>query len=339
MDGTVLNPESVELLSLNLPTAEEGELMAKVSMEALQEDEVWDMPEDFVLHLTAIPEYELRVKVWSFLNSFDSVCSRLMAAIEDVAGGCDLLRNSERIERLLALVLYVGNYLNGGTPRGRADGFDVETLAKLGAIKATLPVRREGGRSGANLLDFLVRQMEREYPGMLWQMYESGNEVEGVSRARRHKMEEVQVEITRLFDQADGYRHRLDEHVAAADPLSARAEHVRACVVRLKELRGSVRDVQLKYEALGLWFHMDPQKLRPTDEFFGLWDALFADLKRALDALVSGQRPGARSTTPRQRTAPSASERRPSSVGGARERRWTPPRRSLPAVNGTAADG
>eukprot|EP00971_Amphidinium_carterae_P049270 971054-Amphidinium_carterae.1 len=39
---------------------------------------------------------------------------------------------------LLGIVLAVGNYLNGGTSRGQADGFDLETLTKLDAIKDPL---------------------------------------------------------------------------------------------------------------------------------------------------------------------------------------------------------
>lgn len=36
---------------------------------------------------------------------------------------------------LLGIVLYVGNYLNGGTPRGRADGFALDTLVQMRTVK------------------------------------------------------------------------------------------------------------------------------------------------------------------------------------------------------------
>ena len=36
---------------------------------------------------------------------------------------------------LLGIVLYVGNYLNGGTPRGRADGFALDTLVLMRTVK------------------------------------------------------------------------------------------------------------------------------------------------------------------------------------------------------------
>ena len=40
-------------------------------------------------------------------------------------------RYSEVLPEFLGLLLAVGNYLNGGTQRGQADGFDLSELDKL----------------------------------------------------------------------------------------------------------------------------------------------------------------------------------------------------------------
>lgn len=45
---------------------------------------------------------------------------------------------------LLGIVLYVGNYLNGGTPRGRADGFALDTLVLMRTVKMRLWRQRAG---------------------------------------------------------------------------------------------------------------------------------------------------------------------------------------------------
>merc|ERR1712061_249580 len=103
----------------------------------LNENEVWDVPEEFMLKLVFVPEYALRVRVWNFLNSFESALGRFHVAEAEVRSAGDALENSVRIQKLLALILHVGNYLNGGTPRGRADGFDLDTLTKLGKLKDT----------------------------------------------------------------------------------------------------------------------------------------------------------------------------------------------------------
>jgi len=45
------------------------------------------------------------------------------------------VRSSETLKRVLSIVLSIGNYLNGGTNRGQADGFSLEALCKLSMIK------------------------------------------------------------------------------------------------------------------------------------------------------------------------------------------------------------
>ena len=47
------------------------------------------------------------------------------------------MEDSICLKRMLEVVLALGNYLNGGTVRGGAHGFRLETLLKLQSIKST----------------------------------------------------------------------------------------------------------------------------------------------------------------------------------------------------------
>jgi hypothetical protein len=42
------------------------------------------------------------------------------------------------VHEILAHVLAVGNYLNGGTMNGQADGFRIELLPRLSGVKACM---------------------------------------------------------------------------------------------------------------------------------------------------------------------------------------------------------
>ena len=46
------------------------------------------------------------------------------------------MRSSKALKVLLGVITAVGNYLNGGSKRGQADGFDIEALGKMGQLKA-----------------------------------------------------------------------------------------------------------------------------------------------------------------------------------------------------------
>lgn len=276
LDSEVLRPEFVELLLANLPSAEEeASLREAASASGTDSSDTWDEPESFMLALLAVPEYKLRVQVWDFLNSFDSVVERLVSSESEVSAAGDCLQHSARLEKLLGLILQVGNYLNGGTPRGRADGFELDTLAKLGKLKASYQ---------STLLDFLVAQMERESPGLIQELYTAGAESDCVRRARRHAMGDVREEVRSLLKKAEGYLTRLEERKGDTDDALARYQgQLAQCIERLQTLGAGCERWSERYASLCAWFHVDPQKGLSSDEFFGIWDTFLADVKRALD--------------------------------------------------------
>jgi hypothetical protein len=61
----------------------------------------------------------------------------------------DATRSSSGLRRALQSALAVGNFINSSTPRGRAWGFKLETLAKLAEAK--------GADRRTTLIDVLVR--------------------------------------------------------------------------------------------------------------------------------------------------------------------------------------
>ena len=84
-----------------------------------------------------IPGYQARIDCWLFIRTYEERLVKCMAAYGKFLQILDCIRNSNSLKMLLSLVLACGNYLNGSTTRGQADGFDMETLAVLGAVKDT----------------------------------------------------------------------------------------------------------------------------------------------------------------------------------------------------------
>lgn len=69
--------------------------------------------------------------------------------------GLVLFFSSSEIATLLGLVLAYGNYMNGNTQRGQADGFHLEVLLKLRDVKTK--------DSELNLLQYTVKQYLKQY--------------------------------------------------------------------------------------------------------------------------------------------------------------------------------
>jgi len=328
IDDSLLEPEKVELLLINLPIPGEAELIRSAEATTpLGEGETWDSPEQFVLGMTSVNQYALRVRVWGFLLSFEALASRLETAERELRVAADHLQTSVRIEKLLGLVLFIGNYLNGGTARGRADGFDLEALPKLGKLRAS-------GQS--TLLDFLVSQAEKDTPGLVSEIFAEGAESESVARARRHRVPELQDELKSMITQAESYLQQMSSGTQATEPplgdaLLERKVQVQARLGRLQVTAAAFISWADRYASLCAWFHVNG-KQRPTEEFFGFWDNLFSDLKKAWET----QRREA--VKIKFRSAGRASSPRPQGGGravaeeGAAEEEATPRRRaeSLP---------
>ena len=95
--------------------------------------------EAFYLLLSKIPNLNDRISVhemgFRWPRDADEVAVRLKtftnACAEFTAEG-----NVSRLKKLLSMILCTGNYLNGGTPRGKAYGVKLEVLKKISNLKA-----------------------------------------------------------------------------------------------------------------------------------------------------------------------------------------------------------
>ena len=144
----------------------------------------WDRPERLFMALGKIPSCTLRLTCWSFERGFDEMLEDIKPQVGVLLRCCEEIRNSSQLRvvsspfdfasfvfcrqqefyrdgtlthshtpvfqpQLMGTVLAIGNYMNGGTRRGRADGFKVEALERLYTTKisnvGSAEERLEGG--------------------------------------------------------------------------------------------------------------------------------------------------------------------------------------------------
>lgn len=141
MDNAILDQERVQVLLKLAPSAEETGILS-----AYEGDIAKLGPEDrFLLELTKVPRLVVRLKSMSLRHTFDSTIDVIRGKIQMLEEAGVEVEKSLKLRKLLEVVLAVGNYVNGSTPRGGAWGFKLDTLAKLDTVKSndgkhTLPV-------------------------------------------------------------------------------------------------------------------------------------------------------------------------------------------------------
>ena len=118
--------------------------------EAEHPDIPLDSPEMFLKRLSGIRHFTERIACLMFQAEFQDAISSVSSKLTNLRSLCEYMKSSNSLKRVMALILTLGNYMNGGNRmRGQADGFGLEILSKLRDVKSKVP--------GVTLLHYVVR--------------------------------------------------------------------------------------------------------------------------------------------------------------------------------------
>jgi len=93
---------------------------------------ILDKSEQFGMALLSIPCVRQRLRCMELMNDFDDRVSDIGPPLKVVQAACREMRSSRALTQFLSVVLTFGNILNAGNQaRGRADGFNLETLSTI----------------------------------------------------------------------------------------------------------------------------------------------------------------------------------------------------------------
>ncbi|CAG9772988.1 unnamed protein product [Ceutorhynchus assimilis] len=115
-----------------------------------------DKPEQFLHDLSQISDFSERIACLTFQVEFEDAITTISHTLDNFRCTCEFLTKSSELKKVLALVLTLGNYMNGGNvARGQADGFGLDVLSKLKDVK--------GSQAGVTLLHFVVSTFARKF--------------------------------------------------------------------------------------------------------------------------------------------------------------------------------
>jgi len=182
LDGSQLSKDIIKSLLSNLPTEEEISTIKSNE----DPDVIFDKPERILLVLSSIPFLFERLKCWSFKLEFNELTGHIQQPIDAIMNGIRQTKESEGLKTILATILYVGNYLNGGTSKGQADGFEIDALGKMTMIKDS--------SNKMTLLDYVVKIVKNNYADSLTKL----PSVKVIDESTRVSFEEVSKDLQSL---------------------------------------------------------------------------------------------------------------------------------------------
>ncbi|XP_041375827.1 formin-J-like isoform X2 [Gigantopelta aegis] len=153
LDSGSLNKDSLaELLDLLSSPRETDKILHYVSRKGAGH---LDCPEYLVYELSKVDHFRERLEFLRFKHKLQINLFEIDQQLKELSTACDELTSSTALKNLLGTLLAVGNYLNGGSERGQADGFHIGIVNKL---------REINDKSGkGNLLEFTLQIYVERY--------------------------------------------------------------------------------------------------------------------------------------------------------------------------------
>lgn len=132
-----------------------GKLASSKAPPSVQQNDA----EALMCNILSIPFWGARLQWIDARQAYYETTVELTKLIEPFQVALKALRSSSELKRILELILFLGNYLNQGTPRGNARAFQLHSLNLLKTCKTTSPE--------ITALNYLHELLKRTFPDLL----------------------------------------------------------------------------------------------------------------------------------------------------------------------------
>lgn len=282
LDTSVVNLEALQQIYEIRPT--QKELDEIKAFEESNTDVPLDRPEVFLKKLSSINHFSERIACLMFQAEFQDAISFVASKLTNLRSTCDFLRNSTSLKKVMALILTLGNYMNGGNrTRGQADGFGLEILGKLRDVKSNVP--------GITLLHYVVRarlaqEKDHNFEEPLPLPVPEPADMEAASNIN---FENISAELERLKKELQVCTEKC-EIVVEADPESSGPfkekmdAFFRVARAELTNEQEALLDAKSKFKAVMQFYQYTPKGAKNLDAadpsaFFVLWLGFCQDFK------------------------------------------------------------
>lgn len=171
---------------------------------------------------------------------------------------------------IISYVLSIGNILNGNTPKGQADGFNLDILSNLSGIKDS---------SNKNLLQFIcakIKEQEETFDGFKKQFL-------SLPEAGKTKLADITKDLTKLKKALSDQNDMINKLESLKDDFYNKSKKIYEDNSKQVEILEQSLEINLKnYQSVCLYFGYsmtDPKYQKPED-FFSLISNFIDDVEK-----------------------------------------------------------
>lgn len=272
LDLDALSVEVLDRLKMILPTEEESKMFLQFKGEVSSLRDI----EQKIFHLFRIPRLIQRIKFSCMAIQLPQVLSELQGEI-DLLRSCAIeVRRSEKLRKLLHLVLLLGNYVNHGdnnsnNTKKKTRGFSIEGLSKLSEFKSS----SDPGLTTMHVLcaklmatSFSTSPSSQAQKNFLSQA-DLYSEIPSLKMAVKISPESISQSIFQIKNDPELIKNELKVHREKYHPASVgrMEKFVTETEPRVKHLLSDWSSCEVELSEIRKFFGEDPKKIS-IEEFF-----------------------------------------------------------------------
>jgi len=227
-----------------------------------------------------VPNLKERLIAFDFIVNFENKKIELIPDIEKISNATKYLKESERVKKILEIILHVGNFLNNGNSRlGNAFGFTLETLKGLSDTKTT--------DNSATILEVIIELIkDSDKPGVIDEL--TKKEVDIIEAGSKSSLQTIQGDVGKLSKDFDLIKSFLTsvEPSSEEDKFHAKLEaFVNVAQSDVDNIVKSLEQTIKDFEALVAYYGEDLKDNDP-ESFFGKWKVFLNNVYEAREKIL-----------------------------------------------------
>ncbi len=231
----------------------------------------WEKSEDLLIKIRNVDSCKEKLEIWSFFFEVEDQLDNLESLVSYYHEAFEKVRDSAPLKKVISYILTVGNILNGGTPKGQADGFNLDILTKLTTVK---------DNSNKTLLQVICMKIKSEDEDFK-PMKKS---FECIMESLKVPSNETKGTIDKYLKQAEGNKALLDKITVKDSYCDKAGKTLDLIIARLNKLVEGVK-ANLEYAQKTIEFFgyaKSDAKYKKPDEFLLLINDFLGDLDKSI---------------------------------------------------------
>jgi len=152
LDEKMMTQEQIGVLLRIWPSPDDINTLIEEN-QSKSEEEKWDKGEEYFLQIIDQKNIKQKLQVWQVKLDWPERKEGMLQVLKTFEHAFDEVRHCEILKKILSILLSLGNIMNGGTNKGRADGFYLEALSKTTTMK---------DNSNNTILAFICKKLKEE---------------------------------------------------------------------------------------------------------------------------------------------------------------------------------